>query len=80
MTAASATAGHMPRQTTRDELDMPPLGLRRGLPLEQVRRDTSIRQRVRTIASAETQAWWGRKTMASATCWTLVTASRPTAA
>ncbi len=64
--AATATAGHMSRQTPPADAGTP-----RSVPdavchSSRCRRLTTSRQSVRTIASAETQAWCGRKTTASA--------------
>ena len=55
-TPATTTAGHMPRQTARDELAMARSVWDAVRHSSKRRRDTAMRHRVRTIASAETQA------------------------
>jgi hypothetical protein len=70
----------MLRQAMLDEPDIPRSVWDAVCHSSRWRRVTSMRQKVRMIASAETQAWWGRNTTASATCCRLVIASRPTAA
>jgi hypothetical protein len=79
MTAASTTAGNMLRQAMREDPDNPRSVCDAVCHSSRWRRVNSIRQSVRTIASAETHAWCGRKMTVSAICWMLVIASRPTA-
>ena len=78
--AARATAGHMPRQTTRAESVMPRSIWDAVRHSRRCRWETAMRQSVRTIASADTNAWCGRKTMARPSWRMLVAVSRPTAA
>jgi hypothetical protein len=80
MTAARATAGHIVRQMSRAAPDTMRSVCEAVCHSSRLRLVTKRRHSVRAMASAETSAWCGRKTMASATCCKLVSASRPVAA
>ena len=73
--AASATAGHIVRQAAPARAAASRSVCDAVCHSSRCRASRTSRQSVRTIASAETQAWCGRKATASATCCTLVAAS-----
>ena len=66
----------MARQVSRAEEDLERSDWSAVCHSRRFRRETPIRHSVRTMASAEIQAWCGRKTSASPSCRALVTASR----
>ncbi len=80
MPNASATAGHIVRQTSPAAPETTRSVCDAVCHSSSFRRDTNKRQSVRAMASADTHAWCGRKTMAIATWRALVMASCPTAA
>jgi len=77
---ATATAGPIVAHAARDESDTVRSATDAVCHSSRWRRVTNRRQRVRAMASAESQAWCGRKASASPTCRALVARSRSTAA